>query len=101
MNKFSRVQFNTQLICPICGEDYHHLGEPHTVSGEDSYKAWAGRGDRLVIPIEGECGHNWSINIGFHKGWNYIWAEADVINCINPRSWMTWPDDEEANERLG
>jgi len=57
------------LICPECGDICNHLGQPKTIIGNDKYAAgWGGRGDLIVIPIEGECGSNWQICLGFHKG---------------------------------
>jgi len=57
------------LKCPVCEELYHHLGEPKKEPGKDGYEAsWGGRGDLVIIPIEGECGCLWEICFGFHKG---------------------------------
>ena len=57
------------LMCSVCGCNYNHVGEPYTVAGEDDYRAgWGGRGDLVVVPFEGECGHEWEICFGFHKG---------------------------------
>ena len=36
----------SNLLCPVCGFNYNHIGEPRKVAGEDAYKAWAGRGNR-------------------------------------------------------
>ena len=57
------------LMCPVCGFDYNHLGEPTKQPGNDNYKAdWKGRGDLIVIPISAECGCEWEMCFGFHKG---------------------------------
>ena len=58
----------SNLLCPVCGFHCNHIGEPRTVGGKDDYEAWAGRGDLLVIPFSGECGSEWEICFGFHKG---------------------------------
>ena len=58
----------SMLVCPDCGFEYIHIGEPRKVSGNDNYDAWSGRGDLLVIPFSGECGSEWEICFGFHKG---------------------------------
>lgn len=58
----------SMLVCPDCGFEYNHIGEPRKVSGNDNYDAWAGRGDLLVIPFSGECGSEWEMCFGFHKG---------------------------------
>lgn len=57
-----------QVRCPACGYDYVHLGPPYLVDGQDNYKAWAGRGDLIVIPMDCENGHAWECCFGFHKG---------------------------------
>lgn len=64
------------LICPACGEDYHHvLPYPFNVNGNDSYEAgWGGRGDLYQVPIWGECGHVWALQMGFHKGQTFLFG---------------------------
>lgn len=55
--------------CPLCGYVDQDMGLPALVPGEDNYKAgWGGRGDLIVIPMKGYCGHKWDICFGFHKG---------------------------------
>src|SRR5262245_52125336 len=56
------------MVCPDCGFEYSRIGEPRKVSGNDDYKAWAGKGDLLVVPFEGECGSKWEMCFGVHKG---------------------------------
>jgi len=60
----------TWVRCPECGFDYQKVQLPiQTFSGEDDYKApWIGKGDLLVIPFVGECGAEWDLCFGFHKG---------------------------------
>lgn len=58
----------TTLICPICGFGYNHPGTPRAISGDDNYDAWSGRGDLTAIPFSGECGSQWELCLGFHKG---------------------------------
>ena len=71
------------LLCPECGYYYNHFGNPKIIPGNDHYEAnWGGRGDLLIIPIEGECGCNWEICFGFHKG--SIAAYTQIIrSCKN------------------
>ncbi len=64
-----REALYSMLVCPDCSLEYTHIGEPRKVSGNDSYDAWSGRGDLLVIPFTGECGSEWEICFGFHKGY--------------------------------
>lgn len=66
-------QRNTQQVlnCPAfgCGDNYQHVGLPFVVDGRDEYAAhWGGRGDLVVVPFWGECGHTWEVCFGFHKG---------------------------------
>lgn len=69
--------FGADIIrCPVCKFDYSHISQIEE-NKSDHYKAWAGRGDCIVIPFEGECGHRWNICIGYHKGQNY--AFVDIV----------------------
>lgn len=56
------------VLCPVCGFDYVHEGIPYTVKGNDHGDAWEGRGDLIVVPFDGECGHTWELCFGHHKG---------------------------------
>lgn len=88
---------HANLVCPICGFNYNHMGDPFKAKGNDSYEAWIGRGDLLVIPFQGECGSEWEFCFGFHKGEtvsfvrvcksctedNYLYfIEAEGTDCI-------------------
>lgn len=63
-----REELYSLLVCPVCSGEYNHIGEPRKLMGNDSYDAWQGRGDLLAIPFNGECGSDWEICFGFHKG---------------------------------
>lgn len=67
-NWSNREGLYSKLVCPECSFDYTHIGKPRKASGNDNYEVWKGRGDFLVIPFTGECGSEWEICIGFHKG---------------------------------
>lgn len=72
-----------EIKCPICLGQYQHVESPHFVSGNDDYDAdWGGRGDLVVIPFWGECGHQWELCIGFHKGNSYIFARVPIVNAV-------------------
>ena len=66
----SRATLQTSnLVCPICGYEYQHIGTPRVIDGKDGYEAgWEGRGDLLVFPVYGECGCSWELCFGTHKG---------------------------------
>lgn len=67
------------LLCPVCGFKYVHFTDPPSdFTPNDDYKAWEGRGSALRIPMWGECGHEFEIRLGFHKGNMYVVVE----NCI-------------------
>jgi hypothetical protein len=60
---------NISVKCPVCGSEYVSVSNMREVSGEDNYKAgWLGRGDLNVIGFSGECGHEFELCFGFHKG---------------------------------
>ena len=63
------------LVCPICQYDHTHIGTPKVVDSQDNYKAWVGRGDKIVLPVESECGSEFQICFGYHKGQNFIYTE--------------------------
>ncbi len=56
------------IKCPQCGFEYVHFHAPTLIDGKDNYAAWSGRGDLIVVPFWGECGHAWELCFGFHKG---------------------------------
>ena len=71
------------VVCPICGFEFAHIGDIRKEEGNDNGDAgWSGRGDLVVIPIEGECGCLWEICFGFHKG--CIAAFVRVIQECEP-----------------
>ena len=62
-------QWGVRLRCPICSDTYQHAGAYQRVPGHDSYEAgWGGRGDLVIVPVWGECGHRWELCFGSHKG---------------------------------
>lgn len=61
-----------RMACPVCGSTYQQTGKPQSVEG------WGGRGDLLVIPMEGECGHRWELCFGFHKGETFGFVRAPL-----------------------
>jgi hypothetical protein len=63
-----RENLYSLLVCPVCGGENNQIGQPRTVKGSDSYEAWDGRGDLMAIPFDGECGSEWEMCFGFHKG---------------------------------
>jgi hypothetical protein len=64
------------LHCPYCGFEYVRVNKPLSFSGGDSYDAaqvfgLGVRGDVDALLFEGECGHQWALAFGFHKGRTY------------------------------
>jgi len=65
----------SKILCPVCGGIYSHITHTENREGSDNNKAWMGRGDCHVIEFHGECGHYWTLCIGFHKGENYLFMK--------------------------
>jgi len=66
-----------QVVCPMCRSNFAHPSNVRQVSSDDSYRAgWPGRGDLTVLGFEGECGHDWEICFGFHKGEVFTFARV-------------------------
>ena len=65
----------SKLLCPVCNGRYNHKTRIVKRSGHDNYQAWKGRGNLIEIFMHGECGHNWSLSIGFHKGESFIFCK--------------------------
>jgi hypothetical protein len=78
------------LRCPVCDFEYVHPRQTEILDGEDSYQAWAGRGDLLSSLFWCDSGHIFSLNFGFHKGnmgcyWEHV---ADEHHCDGCRSFF-------------
>ena len=67
---------DAQAICPTCGYDYCHPGEPYSIGSGDYSTGTGYRGHLYVQPFEGECGHEWRLCIASHKGNAYVWVEV-------------------------
>lgn len=65
------------VTCPRCDNDYALSDNVRTVSSDDNYAAsWSGRGDLTIIHFKGECGHEWELCFGFHKGKTYAYCRT-------------------------
>jgi len=79
-----RCSNNWELRCPVCGFWPGHMREVEKIDGKDSWQAgWSGRGDLVVIRIDGECGHSWELCLGEHKGAIQIFARIDDRGCAS------------------
>ncbi len=67
------------LRCPQCSYDYTHIERVFTLLGSDPQEAAVYEGTKalgktrsrrsaLVIVLNGECGHRWSLILQQHKG---------------------------------
>lgn len=74
-----------EVVCPCCGHEYQHFGQPDLIDSGDDYNAgWGGRGDLIVIPFCGECGSEWDLCFGFHKGVTATFIRVR-IDCRAPQ----------------
>lgn len=69
-----------QIHCPTCGFEYVHFGAPQVLDSHDNYDAvpdqWV-RGDVIEVPMNCENGHQWRLQIGFHKGYTLVRSVID------------------------
>ena len=79
-------QWGDAFICPVedCGCENVHLLSVDKVCGCDNYKAWDGRGDAVFIEMYCEWGHEWTLQIGEHKGYTY--ATNRIHEATHPNS---------------
>jgi hypothetical protein len=52
------------LYCPVCGCINSHIKPPFFMIDEK----WQGNGSLAVTPLWSECGSEWEVCIGSHKG---------------------------------
>jgi len=65
------------ITCPLCAHNYVHFEHPTYYNGDDDYKTQSGvRGDLILIPFWGECGHVFNVCVGYHKGNSYIFTQV-------------------------
>lgn len=84
------------IECPVCGDVYTRQRPPYAIRGYEpsdpalpAYRGYPLRGDGLVIPFTGECGHAWDLILGSHKGETELWVvrrpdllpEDEVVCC--------------------
>lgn len=63
------------ITCPVCGFDYTHVKECKEIYS-DGGTAWSGgRGSATYVYMYGECGHEWRVRFGNHKGQTYLAVE--------------------------
>jgi hypothetical protein len=66
------------LHCPECRSDYVGWDGVPAIEMSDDNSAWEGRGSVLTIPMQGECGHNFVISLGFHKGRTWLFVSCET-----------------------
>jgi hypothetical protein len=83
--------FGFVLVCPRCGFDYQHANKPSRM------RSWVGVGKKggLLIPISGECGHEWGIVLDNYKGYEVL----SVVSELDPAMHCNTEEEEEARER--
>lgn len=69
-----------QVACPICHYDYVHPYFTECIDGGDNYKAdWWGRGDLYKIHFWAECGSEFQLCFGYHKGQTFCFYRITTI----------------------
>lgn len=68
----------TKLINPISSCEWVHFRGIEEIDGEDSYKAWRGRGDCIKVHFDDEEDGTFALCFGFHKGNMFTWVESFV-----------------------
>jgi hypothetical protein len=81
-----------QVFCPVCGDEWVHLEDVADGEGYESGREgdagkvlnnfpWV-RGPVKALIFAGDCGHRFSVSLGFHKGATFVFCErlSDVIN---------------------
>ena len=65
---FGGVPHVVEMVCPVCGDSYTQVVNQKLIDGKDDYQAWSGKGDCVKVLFQGECGAEWNVCFGFHKG---------------------------------
>jgi hypothetical protein len=86
-NDWGTPDWGVQAHCPICGDNYVHIGDAETRHCDD-YSAWQGRGAAIRIAMSCEQGHEWTLRLGFHKGGTFIAIENPVAITHDPGMWL-------------
>jgi hypothetical protein len=60
------------LLCPNCGAINSHVNPPYMLVNSQ----WHGDGALCVTPISSECGSEWELCVGEHKGDALIFARV-------------------------
>jgi hypothetical protein len=86
------------LVCPRCGFEYQHAKTPSRIPARLSHGQRAG----LLIPISGECGHEWAIALDNYKGYEVlsVVSELDPDKHVNTENVETLFVKEETSKRL-
>lgn len=70
------------ILCPVCKDQYTHVGYRPEVNLPESYLD-GHRGGGITIPMSCEHGHHWDVIISHHKGNSYITTtnfKKDITN---------------------
>ena len=81
-------QYAVQFRCPICADTYQHVTSSwQHIPGRDNYEAgWGGRGDLVMLPLWGECGHRWELCLGTHKGETFVFIRVPCQDQAEPEA---------------
>ena len=78
----SKDNYEMRATCPVCGFDFTHIADVNYSAG------YGNRGDMLStkqggvsLSMEGECGHQWTLWFGEHKGNVFTaWERKEDMN---------------------
>jgi len=79
---FGGVPHVLEMVCPVCGDSYTQVVNQKRIEGEDGYQAWSGKGDCFKVLFHGECGAEWNVCFGFHKGNTAAFVEI-LHSCVD------------------
>jgi hypothetical protein len=90
LERSERMPGGKEFLCPICGENYFHIGSSRGIDGDyELREVFPGasiysRGEAIAINLWGECGHYLNLVLAFHKGHSDIGIVYDPDQDLSP-----------------
>lgn len=95
------------FVCPICRCEYVHIvGVGTKQGGATGYATGTGvKGDVITLTFFGECGSEFELNYGSHKGYTFVWKDVIKSCRVNYHAYIQSNEWKEkataAKERAG